>query len=334
MNEIEKEIHFIRKIYRDILNGYTLFNFKNKKIYFRHLKEIDFGKCNEVYVEYFKRSKMQGLLAAEDKLKILEANGDWSEKKNKQISSLREELDNLNQTKSKLIIKSQIEEFNKKIEKIDKELCLLEDEKKTLIGLTAEGFAEKKSNEYILYLSLYKDESLSEKVFESEEEFEETETDTLAAYFFIYKDLITELSEINLKKIAVCPFFLNYYFLCSSNTFFYYGKSIVDLTKYQLDLFVLGKCYENVLTKIGKNPPEYLNTLEDLVSWYDNKGFFGDINSKNQDQIGKTYVGASKEELKRLVANSKEEVVDLVEEAKKFNKDLSFKDILKIHGEV
>ena len=333
MNEIEKEIHFIRKIYRDVLNGYSLFNFKNKNIYFKHLRELDFGKCNEIYVENFRKAKAQGLLTIEDKLKILISNGDWSNEKNENILSLTRELDNLTQTRSKLIIRSQIEEFDKKIEIILKDLQALESERKTLLGLTAEGFAEKKSNEYVLYLSLYNDETLSRKLFESEEEFEEADVDTLASYFYLYKDLVTELSEINLKKIAACPFFLNYFFLCSSNPFFYYGRSIVDLTKYQLDLFILGKCYENVLTKTGKNPPEYLKTLDEIVDWYNNKGFVGDTNPKDKNQIGKTYIGASKEELKSLMGNSKEEVVDLVAEAKKFNRDLSFEDILKIHGE-
>jgi len=332
VNDLEKEIQFIKKIYRDILNGYTSFNFKNKKIYFKHLKEIDFGKCNEVYIEHFRKSEAQGLLSTKNKLKILEENGDWSKSKDQKIEFLINEIDRLTQTKNKLIIKSQIQEFNQKINTLSEELKNLEAEKKNLLGLTAEGFAEKKSNEYILYLSLYLDEDLSKKVFQNEEEFEETDANDLAGYFFIYRDLILELSEKNLRKIAASPFFLNYYFLCSSNPFFYYGKSIISLTRYQLDLFTLGKHYENVLTKTGKNPPEYIKTLDELVDWYDTKNL-GKITRQDKDQIGKTYIGASKEELKELTANSKDEVVDLVEEAKKFKKDLSFEEILKIHGE-
>jgi hypothetical protein len=333
VNDIENEIQFVRKIYRDILNGYTYFNFKNKKIYFKHLKEIDFSKCNQIYIEHFKKSEAEGLLPIKNKLKILEENGDWSQLKDEKIKSLSDEINNLNQTKSKLIIKSQIEEFNKKIQILSKELKEIESEKKSLLGLTAEGFAERKSNEYILYLSLYSNEQLSEKVFKNEEDFEETDANDLADYFFIYRDLILELSERNLRKIAVSPFFLNYYFLCSSNPFFYYGKSIIELTRYQLDLFTLGKHYENILTKTGKNPPEYIKTLDELVDWYDNKGFFKNAQEKDKDQIGKTYIGATKEELKELISDSKDEVVDLVEEAKKFKGDLSFEDILKIHGE-
>lgn len=333
MNFLEKEIQLTRKLYRDILNGYSCFNFKNKKIYFKHLKEIDLGKCNEIYLEHFKKAKEQGLLETKDKLKILEENGDWSKEKDTKINLLVEEIDNLSQTKNKLIIKSQIEEFNKKIKILSDELTSLENEKKTLLGLTAENFADKKSNEYIIYLSFYHDPSLTQKAFKDEEEFEDLDIHNLAEYFYLYKDLIIELSDKNLKKIAVCPFFLNYYFLCAGNPFFYYGKSIVDLTKYQLDLFTLGKNYEGILTRTGKNPPEYIKTLQELVEWYENNGFLKNIQEKNKDQIGQTYIGASKEELKELASNSKEEVIDLLEEAKKFNRDLSFDDILKIHGE-
>jgi hypothetical protein len=48
--------------------------------------------------------------------------------------------------------------------------------------------------------------------------------------------------------------------------------------------------------------------------------------------MGQSFIGATKEEMRKITSDSKEEVLDLSVEAEKAGGELSFDQILKIHG--
>lgn len=128
------------------------------------------------------------------------------------------------------------------------------------------------------------------------------------------------------------PFFLNSFFLAKDSTYNFFGKPIVDLTKYQLELFMIGKQYQAVLIQ-SKSTPSTYNSIDELVDWYENQGL---INSNANKLVGNkmanTYVGADKEEIRKIVGKDNN-TIDLLEETKKLGKDLNFEELLKIHGE-
>jgi hypothetical protein len=335
VNQIEKEFEFIRKIYRDVLNGYTSLSIKNNLYYFKHLTDLDQTDCNNIFLKEFTKAKASGLPEEKDKIDILKISGHWSEDKENKIKTFQTEINALNNTKSKLLIKSQIDFIAKKISSIEKELKSLIDERSSILGLTAEDFAKKKSNEYILYITIYKDSDLKSKFFNTLEEFEEIESNELLALFLGYRELLDDLSFQNLKKIAILPFFLNNFFLAKDNPYTFFGKPIIYLTKYQLELFTLGKQYQNILIQSKSTPPNY-ESLDELVAWYDNQGAINSSSTKiNKNKLGNTYVGADKDEVKRI-AGADKNTVDLIEEVSKMGKgkDLNFDDLLKIHGEI
>ncbi|NBP58496.1 hypothetical protein EBU71_18565, partial [bacterium] len=75
-------------------------------------------------------------------------------------------------------------------------------------------------------------------------------------------------------------------------------------------------------------------TLDELINWYNNQTLINSNLDRNKnDKLGNTYLGATKEEIKKIVGNDKE-TLDLLQEAEKVGKDLDFKDLLKIHGEI
>lgn len=333
MNDFEKEFEFVRKIYRDILNGYTVLYLNEKILYFKHLTDLEYSECNDFFIKQYKKAKDSGLLDEKEKIKVLKDSGHWDEAKEERIKKLESEIELLTSTKKKLIIKSQINSIEEKLLKYSSELNNLKKERLLLLDLTAEEFAKKKANEYILYISIYKNSKLTEEHFESLQQFEDLDLEDLLKFFMLYNKLLEELDIRNIKKIAVLPFFLNNFFLSKNNPYYFYGKPIVALTKHQLELFVLGKQYENALIQSKGNPPTSYQTLEDLVNWYENQSSINSNINKNQnDKTANTYVGATKEEIKNIIGNDKE-TVDLLEEAKKIGKDLDFEDLLKIHGE-
>ena len=329
---LEKELNFLKKIYRDIILGYSSYEFKNQTIYFKHPKDLDIFICSEVYLKEYNKAIKVGLPSEKVKLKILHDTECWSLDKDKEIDSLKKEIDNLKITKNKLIIRSQINDFENKIKLNQKKLDELLNQKKNELGLTAETFALKKSNEYILYVLMHKNPR--EKFFNTELDFLELDVEKLTEFFYLYKDYIEEFSSKNLKKIAASYLFMNNFLMSEDNIYSFYGKPILELTQYQIDLYSFGKIFKNILIKSKCPPPDIFESFDDLVSWYENFGTNFDNKNKDGSSDGKTYIGASKKELKEMTPKDGREVIDLVEEAEKIGKNLTFNDILKIHGEI
>lgn len=338
MNDLYKENQILRKIYNDILNERTEIAQDNKKYYFKHLTEKEIGQTNNIYVNEFEKAKARGLLPEKEKISLLESQGIWTLKEEDNLLYLKEELSNLEATKSKLIIKSQISSVQEKIDAKNKEYKKILSQREEAVGVTAEDFAFKKSNEYILYISLYKDPELKNKFFETENDFWERDALNLLELFALYKLYLESFSILNLKKIAVAPFFMNIFLLSEDNVYNFYGKSIINLSQYQIDLFSLARGYKNNLIKIGQNPPNNYKSYQELLDWYESNTSLSNIkNNKNlsKEKSGQTYIGATQEELKKIAAiEGASKTIDLNAEADKLGGNLSFNEILKIHGEI
>jgi len=333
VNEPSQENQLVKKLYKDIILGCSVFYNKNESVYFKHLTEFEFGLIQEQYIKILTKSKKEGLLDEKDKVDFLCQQGVWSKENEDSIIKYENEILNHQTTLQKLIIKSQINEIKNKIKDIELKLKKLNEEKEDLLGLTAEKYSLKKSNEYILYISLYKDESLNNKLFETnQEDFFDLDDSELMDYIAIYRSFVDLFKTQNLKKIAVSPFFMNNFFLCEDNPFIFYGKPIVHLTQYQTELFSIARMYKNHISKIGQTPPNNLKNLDELIAWYENSQYSSSLKNNQNDQLSQTYIGASKEELKAMVDGPDVEVVDLEKEAQKIGGDLSFDQILKIHG--
>jgi hypothetical protein len=169
-------------------------------------------------------------------------------------------------------------------------------------------------------------------MFNSVDEFGDLDESKLIGLIYVYKEFIEMFNLDNIKKLVVSPFFMNTFFLCEDNIFSYFGEPIINLSKNKIDVFSIAKNYKHYLIKSEGNPPDNYQSLDELVAWYENRPNLNSLKDKNKDKLGQSYIGATKEELMNIASNSKEEVVDLSAEAKKAGGDLSFDEILKIHG--
>lgn len=326
---IHNEYRFLKKIYKDIILGYSYIQSEN--IYIKHPCEIDLGFIEDLYIQHFNEAKIRGLPDEKEKIKELCEAEIWFEEKEKKIIYNQRQISNLKDTLKKIFIKSQTTSVNNQIKELEKELKEISEEREKLIGTTAEKYANKKSNEMIIYRSFFKDQNLKETLF-TEEMFDEMELQDLTKYILIYNKVMENFNQKNLKKIAALPFFLNISFLAEDNIFIFYGKSIIQLSNFQIELFSNGRSYKNVISK-GVNPSEeYYDNLDDLVEWYElNKSIkdASEVKFKSKDPDGMTYIGASKEEIKLInkVSNS-DEIIDLAKE----DKELSMQDLIKLQG--
>jgi hypothetical protein len=278
----------------------------------------------------------KGLPTDKEKLEELKKEGLWTEEKEKRFEEITNFVSRLRETKSKIALKSEAKRIQDEIDTAEKEYDELNREKTGLIGMTSEMFADKKANDYYIFLALYKDKEFKEHFF-SEAEYDELSDKQLTAVILAFNRMSKRFNQINLKRIALSGFFLNNFYLCKENPFIFFGKPIVDLTFHQTDLFAYGRYFKHILSEMKSSPPQ--DVMEDpdkLLDQYNleqNKDKV--LNPTGKDGAATTIVGATKEDLEALGLRPQSEdgeVIDLHKAAKEKGGELSMEDLMKLHG--
>ena len=196
------------------------------------------------------------------------------------------------------------------------------------------SFASKKSNEAHILQSYYKDPELKNKLF-SQEEFDDFEDEKVISIFGIFNKHSENFNIDLLKKIAISPIFLNLFNLSGDNIYHFYGKPIINLTFYQIELFSLATNFKNILAEFGNSiPKSVMNNPDKLLEYVElNRNYKKAFPEDKEDEGGggRGIFGATKEDLQMLGieagGNDK-----LNEELKKKGK-LTMNDLLKMSGE-
>lgn len=328
----------IRLLFIDILKGYTEAYYKNNKIYFKHNTSFDSGDIDSKRQDFIRRAKSNGLPTEEEKEKYLILEKLWSKEKNDDIKKIRSYISNLKTTKSKLFRNEEIEFINKQINEENLKLIGLTSERKELLGFTVEDYANKKVNEYYMFNCLFRDKFLKERYF-SENEFDELENKDISEIIEIYNAINSSFSEKNLKKIALSSFYLSLYNMCEDNPYYLYGKPIIHLTFYQIEVFSYSRYFRNALSDAKHKPADELyEDPEKLIEWLEssknaeevlNKNNIKD-NKKSEGAVGTSIIGAKKEDLAKIGADEKG--VSLHGEALRKGGTLNMQDLMKLHG--
>ena len=324
------EIGIAQRVYKDILNGFSCLNSKYYgKIFLKHLSDLDHGYIQEYKKEVYDAAKKRGIFTEKEKIKMCIQQEVWSLQKEKDISLLKSELSRLQETKNRFINKAQVNAVQRKIDKIAEDLEEIEKERVEILDITCENYSSKKVNEYYVHYTLFKDSNFKEKLF-TLEEFEELEPVKLSQLVLENNECVVQYSPEEIKKIAASPFFLNSIMISKGNPKIFYGKSIMELTNYQQDLFQAGIRFKSIIENEGKSPPP-ADSLQEIVDWYDKK-----VTKKDDEKetAGATVFGASREELDSI-AGEQAPGTDLHEAFKKSGKkQLNMEDMLKLHGEI
>lgn len=336
METIEK--NKIRLLFVDILKGYTETYYKNNKVYFKHNTSFDSGDIDYKKQDFIRKAKVNGLPTEEEKEKYLISEKLWSKEKNDQIQKIKLYISNLKTTKSKLFRNEEIKSISEQINDQNLKLIELISERKELLGFTVEDYANKKINEYYMFNSLYKDKELKERYF-SQDEFDELENKDISDIIQIYNNINKDFSEKNLKKIALSSFFLSLYNMCEDSPYYLYGKPVIYLTFYQIEVFTYSRYFRNALSEAKHKPVDELYEDPDkLIDWLESSKNAEEVlnknnvreNKKSEGAVGTSIVGAKKEDLVKIGADEKG--VSLHGEAIKKGGTLSMQDLMKLHG--
>tara|TARA_Y100001963_G_C6729792_1_gene423270 strand:- start:198 stop:1211 length:1014 start_codon:yes stop_codon:yes gene_type:complete len=328
----------LRIVYGEILRGASrLDSPKFGEVIIKHLTQIDTELLDIKRTKYKKRAEEKGLPTEQERLEDLIKEGDWSKEKEKEIEVTKDFISRMEDTRAKMALKSEIRRLSQTIEEEENKLEDMLIEKKDLLGLTSDSYANKKVNDYYVYISLYKDLKF-EKLLFSEKEFDEVSEDDLTAIILHFNKEVKKFAQHNLKRIAISHFFLNNFYLCDDNPFTFYGTPVVKLTYHQADLFTYGRHFKHLISEMKSPLTNEMIENPDLLTEQYNIEQNKDSVLKDTEKSGtaSTVVGATKEDLESLgVAATQDigETIDLNDALAQKGGTMNMEDLIKLHGQ-
>ena len=320
--------------FSEILEGYSLTRSpKYGEIKIKHMNNSDASKTDIKNHYFYKKAISQGLPKKQDQIEYLIKENLWSKEKDKEIERIRDYIAGMQKTKSKLILQAQIDQIKKEIKDNQNNLNNLIMEKSEAIGFTAEEYASRKINEYYMQISVL--DKNGEPLF-SDEDFDELDQSDVYHLMDIYKESNDKFENKNLKRISLADFFTNIFYLCEDNIFNFYGKPIVKLTFYQIEIFSFGRYFKSIIQNSEDNIPDHIaEDPEKLIEWAESSKNVKEILEKSSgdgESGASSIVGATQKDLEKAGIDKNDDVIDLSQKAKEKGGKLTMEDMMKLHG--
>jgi len=196
----------LRKLFRDICNGYSSFEYNSNSLYVKHLGHGDQLYLEELQEKYSQEALEKGLYNEKSRLEYLKQEGLWSDRQDRAILDQQTFLNGLITGRANIRLPSVLKRIESQINDEEKKLVALLKEKRDLIGLTTERYAEKLVNDYYIRSSIFCDKEFS-KLFLNDEKFEDMEDEEVRDIFDEYYKIFNNFSEFNINKLAIQDFY-------------------------------------------------------------------------------------------------------------------------------
>lgn len=306
----------LSKAYLDIINGYSQAKYSGETVYIKHFGLFDESEINENYQEVYDNAQRQGLPTEKERLEVLESEGFWTKKDEREVDLKKAEVRELEIRLSKTIIKTQKEKILKNLSAARGEIDQINSKRNEMLHDTCESFSRSKSMNFMIWLSFYKDKEFGQR-FWSKEEFDELPRDQINDLVFLYNSVMETLSAEKVKKLSLSPIFTNYFYLSADNVSDFFGKKVLSLTFLQTTLASWGKTFKNVQENNSDIPEGILDDPDALIDFAkskssedssvrrptDSEGGYSRVGATNQDMID---AGVSSSSAKDLHAIAKE----------------------------
>lgn len=319
---------FIR--FNEIIRGFSERRLEKKTIYIKHLSSDERCFLYSKYQEFFDYASKLGVSSEEEALKKAIEDESWSEKKEKEIKASEDFIERLKVTKKNLFRQKDLEVIENDLRAEEEKLKNKFEERKEALGKTKESYAANRSNDYVLYLSLYKNRDFTEKYFDLEF-FEEMSYSELGEYIIFYNSFYKEFDDLCTQKIALADFFKPYYIVLDSPSEFL-GKPLCQFTELQTRVLIYGKVFKNIFENNENIPENIMHDPEELLKFVDKTKAEEKFNKTRKkpsaNSSAEMVFGASRDEL------SKSKDTKAVNNIMKEKKNLSMEDLMKLHGEM
>lgn len=333
----ETDVAVLRRIYASIIQGYGLLHYKDSTIFVRHFSPIEQAEIDEQYLSILDNAKAKGLLPEEERLKELFLEKLWTKEDETDIENKKFYISNLNDTKRAEFLPSRIKLINDQIEEGTEKLRVKLTERYSLLGMTAESFANQKLNEIYIYKSFYKDKDFREAFF-TPEEYDDLERDEISYLVNLYNQRVQDYADRNLRRVALSQFFQNYFSLCEDNVFNLYGKAIVSLTFYQSELATYGRYFKSILTGENRPPSDIRDDPDKIMDWATGNQNARKVIAATQKETGEgggmAIMGATSSDLEELGLRQKkpENAKTIQEVAKERGGSIPMEELMKMSG--
>jgi hypothetical protein len=286
----------LKVLYRDIINGYSEAVYNKKPVFVKHISLSDDLPSEAIYLKTLNKCKDSGIPTEKEKIEELQKSDEWTKKEESELISNRNYLQNLRKTLDKLIVEAQKTQIRKEIKETEKKLTDLLTRRTLLVGRTAESFADREKNEYLIKNLIFWDKNLSIPVFQ-EEDWEDLSFSDLENLFVNDSN---RFSIENLKEISVSYFFYNYFSLTDKDSpYKVFVDSPLKLTFYQQKVLIFAKKVRSIFENFDI-PEEKTNSYDAIVDHYEFLIKKSKKPSKGGDSQGYGIVGATKEEIQRM----------------------------------
>ena len=320
-----------RKIFRDIVRGYSSTTWKGEEVFIKHLTPHDQVELEEIEEKYFSRAKKRGVPTETEMLDYLNAEKQWTEEDEKFIFQKEDFIKNLKTARSKIILKREIDKQDELIEKEESLLSQKKMEKVKLIGNTCEKYAKDRMNDFYMIKSFYVNKDLTEQLF-NYRRFDEMNDSDISQVVSIYNNIFEDFTEESVQYTVLEDFY-NPYLSFAEDSVQFYGKPFCELTYNQIRLIVYTRVFKNIFDYNDNIPESIMKDPAKLLEFgSSSKQEREKAASKIKSGDGSTLVGAKDEDYEYLGIEKPQGGVDLTEEVKKKGGTLNMEDLMKLHG--
>jgi len=324
-----------RKIFRDIVRGYSECTIFGESLYLKHLSAQDQVDLDIVYDEHLEQALSRGIESKEEILKRIYKDGIWTEEQDKELETLHNFGKQIVANKQELVLKSQIDAQNVALKENREKIAHLEQQRDALTQSSAEAYASKRANDYYIIKSFYSDESLEECYFQKNRDFSELYSEEIKEYINSYNEIFSMFEEKEIQHMILQDFYY-IYFPFSDDTVGFFGTPVCNLTYNQLKLIVYTKIFKNIFEKYDNIPDKI---RKDPVALMD----YGNVSDEARDKMqskynsnadGSTIMNATDEdyEYAGLEKPSDKAGISLQKAAEQKGGSLSMEDLMELSG--
>lgn len=320
---------FYTSLVGEIFDGYSVSTFEGRDVFVKHINIRDQKYIHSYYEKYKNIALSKGIESQEDREAYLKKEELWEESDDMKILSLTEEVKNLKKTKESVFLPSQRESFQKTIEEKVVELHELNNKKAEMVGLTAESYASKRSNDEMLRFCIFKDPDFNENLHD-EDEFAELEVREVILLHEIMTNVSQKISEDSIKHAVLRPFFSMYISNCE-NVKDFYGKPVIELSAYQMKLAMYARVFHSIFQYTEDIPDNIKEDPDKLMAYSENQRNKSSNNGGLRDDADASAVfGATKEDMKEVAKDG--DSVSLSEAMKEAGGKLDMKQMMRLAG--
>ena len=319
-----------RKNLVEIINGSSTTFLKNQRVFIKHKGLNDLVDYELIYNHNVDYAKKRGLPTKKEVLEELDSAEIWTKEDEAKILETERFLESLKKNKSNVYLESALLKVDQQITETESELIALNSKKDQLVSNSAEAYATNRANDFYIINSFYKDKSHQELLF-TQEEYEYLEKSKLKEVINLYSNFAKRFSEESIQHLVLQDFYRVYYALSDSCQDFF-GKAALELTNFQLNLFLYTRVFKNIFENVENIPDKIKNKPKELLDFANSAKTREEVKSRiDKDGSGGTIVGATKEDMEALGVSSAGGDT-LREAAQKKGGKLTMADLMKMNG--